>query len=271
MNEGGDELARVALITGASAGIGLELARVFAMHGHRVALVARRAERLRELAATLPGAVAREPIVIACDLARADAGDIIERALDAAGVQPDYIVNNAGFGLFGAAVRGDRTTQLAMVDVNIRALTDLSLRFSAALIRHRGGILNVASVAGFLPGPNMAVYYATKAYVISFTEALRQELAPHGVRVTALCPGPVATEFQIRAGIAPAQRTRMPPVSASVVARKGYDGLMAGKRMVVPGFANRLVPLLVRIVPRGLVLKAMGRLQARRSLAAAGD
>lgn len=266
-----EDPARVALITGASAGIGAELARVFAMHGHRVALVARRLERLREVAAALPGAVAQEPIVIACDLSRPDAGETIATALAAAGAQPDYVVNNAGFGLFGAAAQSDRAAQLAMIDVNIRALTDLSLRFVPSLVRYRGGIMNVASVAGFLPGPNMAVYYASKAYIISFTEALHRELAPQGVRVTALCPGPVPTEFQMRAGIAPTQRTRMPPASASSVARKGYDGLMAGRRMVMPGFANQLVPLLVRFAPRGLVLKAMGRLQAHRSLAAAGD
>ncbi len=124
-------------------------------------------------------------------------------ALAAAGVEVEYVVNNAGFGLFGRAVQRDRADQLDMIAVNIRALTDLSLRFSDHLIRNRGGMLNVGSIAGFLPGPGMAVYYATKAYVLSFTEAMRAELAPHGVRVTVLCPGPVPSEFQARAGFRP--------------------------------------------------------------------
>ena len=126
------------------------------------------------------------------------------------GVEVEYVVNNAGFGLFGHAIELDRAEQLGIIAVNIRAMTDLSLRFSDQLIRHRGGILNVASIAGFLPGPGMAVYYASKAYVLSFTEALRGELAPHGVRVTALCPGPVPSEFQARAGFRARIRFRDP-------------------------------------------------------------
>ena len=197
---------RVTLITGASAGIGTELARVFASHGHRVALVARRADRLTALAAEITAAGGAAPIVIPCDLVQPDAGDRIAEALAAAGVEVEYVVNNAGFGLFGRAVQRDRADQLDMITVNIRALTDLSLRFSDQLIRHRGGLLNVGSIAGFLPGPGMAVYYATKAYVLSFTEAMRAELAPHGVRVTVLCPGPVPSEFQARAGFRPGFR-----------------------------------------------------------------
>ena len=121
-----------------------------------------------------------------------DAGDTIEAALAAEGVEVEYVVNNAGFGMFGHAIKRDRAEQLGIIAVNIRALTDLSLRFADQLIRNRGGILNVGSIAGFLPGPGMAVYYASKAYVLSFTEAMRGELAPHGVRVTVVCPGPGA-------------------------------------------------------------------------------
>jgi len=194
---------RVTLITGASAGIGTELARIFAGRGHRVALVARRADRLEVLAAELKAACKQAPITIACDLEAPDAGDKIAAALASAGCEVEYVVNNAGFGLFGEAIELDRAEQLHIIDVNIRAMTDLSLRFAASLIKNRGGILNVGSIAGFLPGPGMAVYYASKAYVVSFTEALRQELAPRGVRVTVLCPGPVPTEFQARAGFRP--------------------------------------------------------------------
>src|SRR5215210_8951576 len=171
------------------------------MNGHRLALVARRADRMRVLADEIAANGAAEPIVIACDLEQRDASDQIAAVLVAEGVEVEYVVNNAGFGLFGRAIELDRSAQLGIIDVNVRALTDLSLRFSDQLIRHRGGILNVASIASFLPGPGMAVYYASKAYVLSFSEALHRELAPHGVRVTALCPGPVPTEFQARAGI----------------------------------------------------------------------
>ncbi|MDB5606405.1 MAG: short-chain dehydrogenase [Bradyrhizobium sp.] len=253
---------RVTLITGASAGIGTELARVFASNGHRVALVARRADHLTALACEIGGGAA--PIVIPCDLEQPDAGDKIAAALTAEGVEVEFIVNNAGFGLFGNAIELDRAEQLGIIAVNIRALTDLSLRFSDSLIRHRGGILNVGSIAGFLPGPGMAVYYASKAYVLSFTEALRQELAPRGVRVTVLCPGPVPSEFQARAGFEPGFDSAILNVSAADVARAGYRGLMANKRAVLPGFGIKIVPLLLRLFPRAFILAAVGRFQLRK-------
>jgi len=250
---------RVTLITGASAGIGTELARVFASHGHRLALVARRADRLEALAAEITAAGGAAPIVIPCDLVQPDAGDTIAKALTAAGLEVEYVVNNAGFGLFGRAVQRDRADQLDMIAVNIRALTDLSLRFSDQLIRNRGGLLNVGSIAGFLPGPGMAVYYATKAYVLSFSEALHRELKPRGVRVTALCPGPVPTEFQARAGFVGDHAPRLLKRTAMQVARAGYRGLMAGQRVVVPGVANKLVVGMLRYVPRGIVLALTDR------------
>jgi short-subunit dehydrogenase len=255
---------RVTLITGASAGIGTELARVFASNGHRVALVARRAERLAALAGEITARGGAAPIVIACDLEQPDAGDMIAAALAAEGVEVEFVVNNAGFGLFGKAIELDRAEQLGIIAVNIRATTDLSLRFSDQLIRHRGGILNVGSIAGFLPGPGMAVYYASKAYVLSLSEALRAELAPRGVRVTALCPGPVPSEFQARAGLKPGFDSAILNVSASDVAKAGYRGLMANKRAVLPGLGIRLVPFLLRLFPRGFILWAVGRFQLRK-------
>ena len=255
---------RVTLITGASAGIGTELARVFAANGHRVALVARRADRLTTLAGEIAAAGGAAPIVIPCDLEQPDAGDKIAAALVAAGVEVEYVVNNAGFGLFGNAIELDRAGQLGIIAVNIRTMTDLSLRFSDQLIRNRGGILNVGSIAGFLPGPGMAVYYASKAYVLSFTEALHAELAPHGVRVTALCPGPVPSEFQARAGFKPGFDSAILNVSASEVAQAGYRGLMANKRAVLPGLGIKIVPLLLRLLPRGFVLAAVSGFQLRR-------
>jgi short-subunit dehydrogenase len=254
----------VTLITGASAGIGAELARVFAANGHRLALVARRADRLTKLASEIAAAGRAAPIVIACDLEQPDAGDRIEQALKAAGVDVEFVVNNAGFGLFGKAVGLDRAQQLDIIAVNIRALTELSLRFADSLIRRRGGILNVGSIAGFLPGPGMAVYYASKAYVVSFTEALRNELAPHGVRVTVLCPGPVQTEFQARAGFNPGIDSSILDVSAAEVARQAYQGLMANQRAVFPGFGIKIMPFLLRLFPRGFILSAVGRYQLRK-------
>jgi short-subunit dehydrogenase len=255
---------RVTLITGASAGIGAELARVFAANGHRVALVARRAERLTALAGEITSAGGAVPIVIPCDLEQPDAGDKIAAVLASEGVELEYVVNNAGYGLFGNAIQLDRAAQLGIIAVNIRAMTDLSLRFSDQLIRHRGGILNVGSIAGFLPGPGMAVYYASKAYVLSFSEALRCELASRGVRVTALCPGPVPSEFQARAGFTPGFDSAILNVSAADVAQAGYHGLMANKRAVLPGLGIKIVPFLLRLFPRGFILAAVGRFQLRK-------
>jgi len=255
---------RVTLITGASAGIGTELARVFASNGHRVVLVARRADRLSTLANEIVASGGAAPIIIPCDLEQPDAGDKIAAALAAEGVEVDFVVNNAGFGLFGEAIELDRAGQLGIIAVNIRTMTDLSLRFADGLIRNRGGILNVGSIAGFLPGPGMAVYYASKAYVLSFSEALRRELAPRGVRVTTLCPGPVPSEFQARAGFVPGFDSAVLNVCASDVARAGYRGLMANKRTVLPGFGIKMVPFLLRLFPPGFILAAVGRLQLHR-------
>jgi short-subunit dehydrogenase len=254
----------VTLITGASAGIGTELARVFASHGHRLALVARRADRLTALAGEITAGGGAAPIVIPCDLTEPDAGDRIAAALAAAGVEVEYVVNNAGFGLFGKAIQRDRAELLNIIAVNIRSLTDLSLRFSDQLIRHRGGLLNVGSIAGFLPGPGMAVYYASKAYVLSFTEAMRAELAPLGVRVTVLCPGPVQSEFQSRAGFVPGLDSAILNVSAADVAQQGYRGLMANKRAVLPGLGIKIVPFLLRLFPRSFILAAVARLQLKK-------
>jgi hypothetical protein len=255
---------RVTLITGASAGIGTELARVFAANGHRLALTARRADRLDAIAHEITSAGGKLPILVPCDLQDRDAADKIEASLRAADAEVEYLVNNAGFGLFGNATELDRAEQLGIIDVNIRALTDLTLRLAPSVIKHRGGILNVGSIAGFLPGPGMAVYYASKAFVVSFTEALRQELKPHGVRVTVLCPGPVQTEFQARAGFQPGFDSAILDVSAADVARQGYRGLMANKRAVLPGFGIKLVPLMLRLFPRGFILAAVGGFQMRR-------
>src|SRR5262249_48573608 len=154
-------------------------------------------------------------------------------------------------GLLGYASNLPLDQQLAMVDLNVRALTELSLAFTGSLARHKGGILNVASVAGFLPGPGMAVYYAGKAYVISFSEALNRELKHKGIRVTVLCPGPVPTEFQARAGVPDQVGPSILERDARFVAEEGYRALMSGRRMVVAGWPNLVVTMIPRFLPRG--------------------
>jgi hypothetical protein len=203
--------------------------------------------------------------VIVADLQQRDAARLIGDALAAQGAEPQFMVNNAGFGLVGTAAALDRNEQLAMIDLNMRALTELSLAFVDSLARHRGGILNVGSVAGFLPGPGMAVYYATKAYVLSFSEALHSELKARGVRVSVLCPGPVPTEFAVRAGVK--GRSLAPDFlsqSAEDVAEAGYRGLMQGRRTIIPGLLNKLLVLLIKLFPRRLVMAVVDRRQSRR-------
>src|SRR5690348_12362132 len=255
----------VTVITGASAGIGVALARIFAQHGHELALVARREDRLNALADEIAARAARRPIIIVLDLLQPGAAQRISEALAAQDAEPQFVVNNAGFGLVGLASARDRGEQLQMIDLNVRALTELSLAFVDSLARHRGGLLNVGSMAGFLPGPGMAVYYATKAYVLSFSEALHSELKPRGIRVAVLCPGPVPTEFAERAGVsggklAPSILTQ----SAEGVAEAGYRGLMDGHRTIVPGLLNRLITVLIRLIPRRIVLAVVDSRQSRR-------
>lgn len=245
----------VALITGASAGIGAELARVFAAHGHELALVARREDRLAVLAEEIAAAGHSRPTVLSVDLGRRDAVSVVAAELTSRGLEPAFVVNNAGFGLVGPAAVLSRDEQLAMIDLNVRTLTELSLAFVDSLTRHRGGILNVASIAAFTPGPGMVVYYASKAYVLSFSEALHCELAGRGVRVTALCPGPVLTEFQARAGLHDDRsQTVLLSLSPERVAVIGYDGLMRGKRVVVAGIGNRVALFLARVAPKAALL-----------------
>src|SRR5215471_3836787 len=257
-------LRPVAVITGASAGIGVALARVFARDGLELVLIARREDRLRALADEIAATGAPRPIVLAVDLLKPGIARVISDALTAQGVEPRFVVNNAGFGLVGAASALDRDEQLQMIDLNVRALTELSLAFVDSLARHRGGV-NVGSMAGFLPGPGMAVYYATKAYVLSFSEALHSGLKPRGIRVTALCTGPETTEFADRAGLS---KKAMGPSfliqSAEQVAEAGYRGLMEGRRTVVPGAINKLITFLIRVTPRGLILSFVDYRQKRR-------
>jgi short-subunit dehydrogenase len=245
-------LRPVTLITGASAGIGAALASVFAEHGHELVLTARRAPELSAVADKIVQAGrATRPHVLSIDLAQRGGSDRIAEELAGRGLEPAIVVNNAGFGLYGAAAQLDRAAQLAMIELNMRALTDLSLRFIDGLARHRGGILNVASLAAFVPGPSMAVYHASKAYALSLSEALHQELAPRGVKVTVLCPGPVKTEFNALSGMDESLYPRFLARSAERVAREGYDGFMRGQRVVIPGSHVKVAAALLRLLPGG--------------------
>jgi hypothetical protein len=242
------------VITGASAGIGAALAREFAKAGHALVLTARRVSELNALADDIAASGVPRPVVVTSDLSTAEGVARLSETLRAHGLEPAFIVNNAGFGLLGEAADLDSARQLAMIDLNVRALTDLSLRFIDSIKRQHGGILNVASIAGFLPGHGMAVYHATKAYVLSLAEALHAELGADGVRVCALCPGPVDTEFFEAAGMPHDYFPSFMSRTAERVAREGYQGFMAGHRVVVPGGPNRVMSLLPRLLPRGLML-----------------
>jgi uncharacterized protein len=258
---------KTALVTGASSGIGRELAKLLAREGHDLVLVARRREALEELARELAVKHGVAVRVIAKDLTAPDSTAEIFDELERERLSVDILVNNAGLGLHGRFWETDLARQLAVIQVNVVALTALTGRFLPGMVaRGRGRIVNVASTAAFQPGPYMAVYYATKAYVLSFSEALAQELSDTGVTVTALCPGPTVTEFQAAAGLEDTLLFRGPLVmNAAKVACVGWEGAKRGKRVVIPGLANRLLKETVRFSPRRLVTAAAGRMQKKRS------
>ena len=254
------------LITGASSGIGLELARTFARHTHDLVLVARHEARLGELAGELAGLGVRAHVV-AADLASPGAAARLVDRVNADGLRIDVLVNNAGYGLFGAFTETALDTELRMIQLNIVALTELTKRLLPAMVARRSGrILNLASTAAFLPGPLMAVYYATKAYVLSFTEALASELEGTGVSVTALCPGPTASGFQAAARLEESKLVagkKLP--GAREVAEFGYEALMAGTTVAIPGVMNKLTAAMPRLLPRSAVRRIVRSAQERRS------
>lgn len=254
---------RWTVVTGASSGIGDELARAFAARGRALVLVARRRERLEELADRLRTEHGVAVEVVASDLARPEAPGELVAALSDRGITIDTLVNNAGFGLVGGFAALSYDEQVGMIELNVLTLTKLCRHVLPGLIQaRRGGILNVASTAAFQAGPNMAVYYATKAFVLSLTEALHEEAKPHGVTVTALCPGPTPTEFQARAAMKLGRILELGATSARHVAREGVEGYEAGRAVVVPGLANRLGSVGAQLLPRAVARRIAGRLQA---------
>lgn len=254
-----------ALITGASAGIGAELAKVFAAHDHDVVLVARRRDALEALAGTLEGKHGVKATVIVDDLGDPEAPGRIFAAVSDARIDVDVLVNNAGFGLGGEFSETPIEREIAMVQVNVTALMHLSKLFIAPMLKRRAGyVLNVASTAAFFPGPMHSVYYASKAFVLSFSQALAEELDRSGISVTCLCPGPTETEFAQVAGIKTVRLPNLDVAEAADVAEFGYRAMKARWRVAVPGARNKLVVQAQRFVPRRLIARAIGRMQRRR-------
>lgn len=253
------------MITGASSGIGLDLAHLFARDGHDVILVARREEKLRTLARELEAHHGITAMVIAADLATPDAPRSIFERVRALDRSVDFLVNNAGFGGGGKFAETSLAAELEMIQVNITAVTHLTkLVLPGMVARGHGRVLNVSSTAAFQPGPFMAVYYATKAYVLSFSEAVAEELSGTGVTVTALCPGPTSTGFADVAGMHKLPLFNLTkPMSSMDVAKAGYRAMLRGKRVVVAGVKNKVMAGSVRITPRFVVTKVVRALQER--------
>jgi short-subunit dehydrogenase len=264
------------LITGASTGIGLELARLFASGGasakhpaitspYDLILLARTRPRLTEVAERLAAEFGVAVQIVTADLSHPKAPEEVFAYLNETGTRIDVLVNNAGFGANGNVAVLDLQLQLEMIQTNVTSLVHLTKLFLPQIIQRRGKIMNVASTAAFQPGPHMAVYYASKAFVLSFSEALAEEVAPLGVTVSTLCPGPTRTEFQERAGIKNTPMFKGPfTMDAAPVALEGFQGLMKGKRLVIAGPMNKMMVQSLRLSPRRLVTKISGKVAQQK-------
>lgn len=253
----------IALVTGASAGFGTEFAKLFARDGHSLVLVARRRDRLETLARELKEAHPQIQVwPLAIDLGRIGAGQELYAKVQSLGLQVEFLVNNAGFGRGGAFSDLSIADQLQMMDVNNRVLVELTHLFGAGMrARNRGKILNVGSTAGFQPGPYMAIYYASKAFVNSFSEAVHQEFKGTGVTCTLLAPGAAQTEFAQVAGLEKSKLfRRVPKVAASLVVQKGYQAMLEGKAIEIPGLLNRIFLQSLRLSPRAMVRQTVAKL-----------
>lgn len=250
-------MRKVALVTGASAGLGVEFARQLSKRGYSLVLAARRKERLDELVGELGNARA-----VAIDLSRPMASDNLMADIKDNGEQIELLVNNAGFGLIGPFAELDPRRERQMIDLNMGTLADLCRALAPAMISRRsGGIINVASTAAFQPGPKMAVYFATKAFVLSLTEALHEELKPHGVKVSCLCPGPTRTEFGEVAGFGGNALFDRVAMNAKEVVEAALKGLEANRAVVIPGWMNKMVAASSRFVPRFVIRKVAGAIK----------
>jgi uncharacterized protein len=248
---------QTALVTGASMGIGVDLAECFAKDGYDLILAARSEGTLSDVAARLSATFGVNVAKFPVDLAEKGGGSRLAQAINAAGLRVDVLVNNAGFGKAGAFAGSDSATQLGMIDLNDRALVELThIYWQDMLARKHGGVLNVASMAAFVPGPLMAVYYASKAFVLSFSEALWEEARGTGVHVSCLCPGATKSKFRERAGTGATRFGQTAEVMASMpVAEAGYAGFRKNQRIVITGKGNRRTVRMVPFLPRTMVLK----------------
>jgi uncharacterized protein len=265
MTAGNRSGERTALITGATGGIGLELARCFARDGYQIILVARRTAELNTLAERFAREHKIKVETISADLSDPRSADELVAEIERRGLTVDVLVNNAGYGQYGSFIETDADTELRMINLNMVTLTRLSKLLLPGMVARRWGkVLNVASTAAFMPGPLMAVYYASKAYVLSLSEALNEELRGTGVSVTALCPGATQTDFQARAKMEDSKLfSGRKIMDATTVAQIGYEGLMQGRPLVIPGGVNRLQTFATRLLPRRMVPGMVRRAQAR--------
>lgn len=256
---------QTALVTGASVGIGVDLAECFAKDGYGLILVARSESGLQEVANRLSSAYGIKAHTIAQDLGVHGAGLAVAAEITKRGLNVDVLVNNAGYGHAGALTSSDLQTQLGMIDLNVRALVELTyLYWDRMLANKRGGVLNVASTAAFQPGPLMANYYASKAYVLSFSEALWEEARGTGMHVSCLCPGPTVSKFRERAGTGKTRLARNAGAAmpSAPVAREGYNGFKANKRVVVTGASNKFIAGFGKFIPRATLLRMVRNLQS---------
>jgi uncharacterized protein len=252
------------LVTGASAGIGIDLAECFARDGYNLVLAARTESALRLVADRLASAYGITATAIAADLGLIGGGRRLADEVASKGLSVDVLVNNAGYGHAGAFNGSDAAVQLGMIDLNDRALVELTHIYWPAMLAHRrGGVLNVASTAAFQPGPLMAIYYASKAFVLSFSEALWEEARGTGVKVSCLCPGPTVSKFRERAGTGKTRLSKTgAPMASMTVARMGYDAWQANQRVVITGLRNRVGASFGRFMPRTMVLRTVRNLQS---------
>jgi uncharacterized protein len=255
---------QTALVTGASMGIGVDLAECFAKDGYDLILAARSEAALKEVAVRLADKYKIKATPIVADLGQVGGGKTLAGEIASRGLSVDVLVNNAGYGTAGAFNGSDEADQLGMIDLNVRALVELThIYWPQMLAKKRGGVLNVASTAAFQPGPLMAIYYASKAFVLSFSEALWKEAEKTGVHVSCLCPGPTTSNFRARAGTGKTRLSRAgAPMSSMSVARLGYRGFQRNRRVVITGARNRLLAGLGPFLPRGMLLSIVHNLQS---------
>jgi short-subunit dehydrogenase len=255
---------QTALVTGASMGIGVDLAECFAKDGYDLILSARSESALKDVADRLSQKYKVNAASIAMDLGAIDAGHRLAEAIKSRGLGVDVLVNNAGYGIAGGFDGSDEAGQMGMIDLNVRALVELThIYWPSMLANKRGGVLNVASTAAFQPGPLMAVYYASKAFVLSFSEALWREAQGTGVHVSCLCPGPTVSKFRERAGTGKTKLANLgTPMGSAPVARMGYRAFQKNQRVVITGFRNRMLARLGPFLPRKTLLDTVHNIQS---------